>query len=278
MLYSTLFYAFSLISAIAATPVHHHNIHKRDIVTEFVHVTRYVYENEHVFVDKSGVPISTSYEVISTQAPSTATSTVYVTQQPSSSSSSIPPALAIAEDPESSSSIVEVTSTPVSTPVSTSVSTSPVSTSPVSTSPVSTSPASIPVSTSTSPEPVIASSSTSTSAAAATSGTASSGSGTWYSGQATYYAPGLGACGITNTASDYICALNHVQFEDDGNGNDNPNCFKEILIKRGDAQVKVQVTDMCPGCSDYDLDLSPAAFKAIATEAEGRVDITWEWV
>jgi hypothetical protein len=247
MQFSTLAYAVSLLSAISASPVQH--IHKRDVVTSFVHVTQYVYENEHVFVDGSGVPISTSYEVVPSQTPTTATSTVFVTQQtstPSSTSSVAPPALAIAEEPQdstTSTSVPAVTTSSTTVVVPTTTSTPTTSSVPTSSAPAST-----------------------------------GGSGQWFQGQATYFAPGLGACGITNSDSDFICALNHVQFEDDGNGNTNSNCFKEILITRGSAQVKVQVTDMCPGCNDYGLDLSPAAFEAIATEAEGRVDISWEWV
>jgi hypothetical protein len=30
-----------------------------------------------------------------------------------------------------------------------------------------------------------------------------------YTGDLTYYAPGLGSCGITSSASDMICAISH---------------------------------------------------------------------
>ena len=33
------------------------------------------------------------------------------------------------------------------------------------------------------------------------------------SGQATYYETGLGACGITNTDSQYICAVSELLFD-----------------------------------------------------------------
>src|SRR5271170_866571 len=33
-----------------------------------------------------------------------------------------------------------------------------------------------------------------------------------YSGDLTYYAPGLGACGITSTSQDMICAISHQLF------------------------------------------------------------------
>lgn len=266
---TTLAYAISLLSAISASPIQNVHEHaKRDVVTNFVHVTQYVYENEYVFVDANGNPVSTSYELVSTGAPaspststSTATSTVFVTQQPPASTTpsaasttlaTQTPAPAVTEDPYTPST----TSSPATT----------------STHPPPPPPSS-PATTST-PPPTPATSS----AAASSPSTGSGSSGEEFSGQATYFTPGLGACGITSTASDFICALNHVQFHDNGNGNDNPNCGKRILIKRGSRSVTVTVTDMCPGCNYGDLDLSPAAFDQIANEAEGRVDITWSFI
>lgn len=33
-----------------------------------------------------------------------------------------------------------------------------------------------------------------------------------FSGDLTYYAPGLGACGVTSTDTDMICAISHIVF------------------------------------------------------------------
>ncbi|KAG6915635.1 hypothetical protein DXG01_010636 [Tephrocybe rancida] len=42
--------------------------------------------------------------------------------------------------------------------------------------------------------------------------------------------------------------------------------------------VVVQVVDRCAGCSGkYDTDFSPTAFKKLADESVGRMDLTWEW-
>jgi hypothetical protein len=61
-------------------------------------------------------------------------------------------------------------------------------------------------------------------------------------GQATYYAPGLGACGITNTAADMIAAV--------AVGRGKSECGKKVELKRpltGET-VSVTITDLCEAC------------------------------
>ncbi|PRP87097.1 riboflavine-aldehyde-forming enzyme [Planoprotostelium fungivorum] len=91
------------------------------------------------------------------------------------------------------------------------------------------------------------------------------------SGQATYFAPGLGACGHTNGANDLIAALNKAQYGSGG------YCGKKATVHGPNGSVKVTIVDECPGCSYGDLDLSPAAFKKIADLSAGRVSIHWNW-
>ena len=52
----------------------------------------------------------------------------------------------------------------------------------------------------------------------------------------TYYATGLGACGITNTDSDYIAAVSHTLFDtypgyNGVNPNNNPICGRKATAK-----------------------------------------------
>lgn len=51
-------------------------------------------------------------------------------------------------------------------------------------------------------------------------------------GQGTYYETGLGACGITNTDSDFIVAVSYLLFDaypgSNDNSNDDPVCGKKI--------------------------------------------------
>lgn len=124
------------------------------------------------------------------------------------------------------------------------------------------------------------SSSTSTSSTSPTSDSGSgSGSGS-KRGEGTYYDTGLGACGITNTDSDFIVAVSHELFDETNTGNPNNNeiCGKKIRAYYEGKSVEVEVTDRCEGCKYDDLDFSPAAFKQIADQGLGRIDISWDWV
>ncbi|CAL8579927.1 hypothetical protein XPA_005658 [Xanthoria parietina] len=100
-------------------------------------------------------------------------------------------------------------------------------------------------------------------------------------GDLTYYAPGLGACGRYNTASDKICAISHITYDAYANGpnpNTNPLCGKQIRATRNGKSVEVTVVDRCEGCKANDIDLSPTAFNQLAKAAEGRVPVTWSWM
>ena len=89
------------------------------------------------------------------------------------------------------------------------------------------------------------SSTMSSSASSSASSTASSGGGSdddSYTGQATYYTPGMGACGKSSSSSDMI-------------------------------------VDRCTGCKETDLDFSPSAFTKLASKSKGRLhDMKWSFV
>eukprot|EP01117_Protostelium_nocturnum_P014136 TRINITY_DN5341_c0_g1_i1.p1 TRINITY_DN5341_c0_g1~~TRINITY_DN5341_c0_g1_i1.p1 ORF type:complete len:112 (-),score=31.22 TRINITY_DN5341_c0_g1_i1:25-360(-) len=93
-----------------------------------------------------------------------------------------------------------------------------------------------------------------------------------FSGQATYFDPGLGSCGWKSGGGDYICALNVAQYPNNG------VCGRMIDVRGPKGSVRVKVVDKCPGCKFGDLDLSPTAFSRIADKAQGRVGITWNFV
>jgi len=94
-----------------------------------------------------------------------------------------------------------------------------------------------------------------------------------YSGQATWFEDGLGACGITNGPNDFIVALNTPQY---GSGED---CFKMITIT-GDNGITqtAQITDECPGCAYGYLDMSQGLFQAFHDLGVGEFPITWDFV
>jgi len=102
-------------------------------------------------------------------------------------------------------------------------------------------------------------------------------------GQGTYYATGLGSCGITNADTDYICAVSHLLYDtypdyDGTNPNNNPVCGKKITATYEGKQVTVTVTDRCAACNLTSLDFSPSAFENLADLGVGRLfGMTWVW-
>ncbi|KAK9760397.1 hypothetical protein K7432_015612 [Basidiobolus ranarum] len=99
-----------------------------------------------------------------------------------------------------------------------------------------------------------------------------------FSGDGTYYTPGLGACGVVNGPTELIAALNAPQFGPYANPSHSPACYSCALVNGPLGSVKVKIVDKCPTCKFGSLDLSPAAFNHIALEAQGRVHITWTYV
>lgn len=105
--------------------------------------------------------------------------------------------------------------------------------------------------------------------------------GTSYTGDLTYYDPGLGACGWQNTAADHIVAISEAIFDsyDNGNPNNNPLCGKMITITGADgAPYQAKIVDRCPGCDEGSLDLTPDFFKVVVPNGDGRVhNVEWSF-
>jgi len=121
-------------------------------------------------------------------------------------------------------------------------------------------------------------------ATAPSSNNGGSATGGTFTGDGTFYATGLGACGITNVDTDFICAVSHSLFDGfegytGGNPNSNPVCGRKITATYQGKSVTVTVTDRCVGCALHDLDFSPSAFDNLAAESIGRLKgVTWSWV
>lgn len=109
-----------------------------------------------------------------------------------------------------------------------------------------------------------------------------------FTGDLTFYSPGLGACGVTSSDSDMIVSVSHFVFDAASTGsnpNANPLCKKKIRIVRdyteiggGQRSVDVTVVDRCTGCQPTDLDVAPAVFDLLAPADKGRVKGTWAWL
>lgn len=100
-------------------------------------------------------------------------------------------------------------------------------------------------------------------------------SGQTFTGDLTYYAPGLGSCGETNSDSEAIVALAENMMSAmtpaSGNPNDNPLCGKSITISYGGKTATAKIMDTCPGCANGGLDLTSSLFEVFAPLGEGRL-------
>lgn len=96
-------------------------------------------------------------------------------------------------------------------------------------------------------------------------------SGQTYNGDITYYAPGLGACGWTNTDAEHVAALSPSQFSS------GTNCGKTITINKDGKSVKAKVVDLCPGCASGGVDVSSTAFGVLANLDVGRTTVAWSF-
>ncbi|KAI1077043.1 barwin-like endoglucanase [Whalleya microplaca] len=98
-----------------------------------------------------------------------------------------------------------------------------------------------------------------------------------FSGDMTYYTPGLGACGGTNNENDHIVALAPAQYGNDANPNNAAVCGKNINIHYNGKTASAKVVDKCPGCASGSIDVAPSVFTELANESQGRVQVTWEF-
>jgi len=106
-------------------------------------------------------------------------------------------------------------------------------------------------------------------------------------GDMTWFATGLGACGITNNANDMIAAASYLLFDsfgggDGGNPNKAPICNKRVslTIPGANQSIALTITDRCAGCEKCgSMDLTTGAFSQLADLSVGRITgMTWTWV
>lgn len=130
-----------------------------------------------------------------------------------------------------------------------------------------------------------------------------------YSGDLTYYTPGLGACGFTNSEADAVVALAVDQYGSDPNPNNAAVCGRQIAINcesipptahthrmlhflcihqpthvlTGDAPDNgktaiAEVVDKCWGCASGSIDVSPTVFSQLEDLSAGRVQVSWDFI
>jgi hypothetical protein len=88
----------------------------------------------------------------------------------------------------------------------------------------------------------------------------------------TFFATGLGACGVFNHPGDFIVALNTPQY---GSGSPGPQCFKAITINYGGKSAQATIMDECPGCPFGGLDMTTGLFDYFADPSVGVLYGSW---
>ncbi|KAI0474469.1 RlpA-like double-psi beta-barrel-protein domain-containing protein-containing protein [Xylaria cf. heliscus] len=90
-----------------------------------------------------------------------------------------------------------------------------------------------------------------------------------FTGDLTYYEPGLGACGETNSDSEAVVALSPAQY--------NGNCGKSITITKDGKTATAKVVDKCPACASGAIDVSSTVFESLADLSVGRTTVSWSF-
>lgn len=108
------------------------------------------------------------------------------------------------------------------------------------------------------------------------------GLGEIFSGDGTYFTPGLNYCyGTTSDSEDMIVAASATLFSKWGGGTESSLCNKKVKITSGGKTVEAKITDECPAdeCTEGSLDMSPAVFKELAELSVGRLtDLKWAFM
>lgn len=107
-----------------------------------------------------------------------------------------------------------------------------------------------------------------------------------FTGELTYFTPGMGACGETSGENDAMVAIAQSLFDKytpGGNPNKNPLCGQSVTIKGADgSEHSAKIWDRCVGCAESDLDMPQAFFNKVTTPkgsntpADGRA-YGYEW-
>jgi len=97
---------------------------------------------------------------------------------------------------------------------------------------------------------------------------------TTHTGEGTWFEVGLGNCGYRNVNSEKIVAVSLGMYYD----SDKCGQYVRITNAADGRSVYAMTRDSCVGCRYYDLDMSPAAFEALAPLSVGRIQISWNFM
>lgn len=81
-----------------------------------------------------------------------------------------------------------------------------------------------------------------------------------------------GACGRTFNDRDFVAALDPTMF-----GNSASHCGKKVIVTYKGKSIVATVLDASPTAEKHGLDLTRAAFEALAPLDQGRINVTWRF-
>ncbi|KAK1979609.1 RlpA-like double-psi beta-barrel-protein domain-containing protein-containing protein [Colletotrichum cereale] len=295
---TTILYAVLATTAITQPHQHAHKRHvhgkhqKRALVTEWVTETAYVTQwvdstttvwvNPDVSSTSSAVPTTSLPAQFFEPANEPSSTTLSTSTKPAPVASSVREPVSQAPPPPpptSTSAPVPAPQTPTPVPSPQTPSPEPIQPStPVYVAPepvptTSSTPAPAPQSTTQAAAPVATQASTDSSSS-------SSSGGLLRSGDLTYYAVGMGACGEDDSGKDRtenIVAISHLVMGAQSNGN--PYCGKKVKISVDGKTAIATVRDKCMGCKADDIDVSEKCFlEMFDSLGVGRQTVEWSFI
>lgn len=100
---------------------------------------------------------------------------------------------------------------------------------------------------------------------------------TWYDAEGGLGSPA--ACGDINQSTEFIVAMNYLQFGDNPDSDQSPVCHKKIRIHYGDKQHDAGITDECLSCAYGDIDGTKAVFQDLVGDLNiGEATVIWEFI
>ncbi|KAF7326652.1 DPBB-1 domain-containing protein [Mycena venus] len=92
---------------------------------------------------------------------------------------------------------------------------------------------------------------------------------------------GLMVSAVTSSISGYaeIGGDGLINCVGSGTGHSDVQCHVPLTatVTHGGKSIQVQIVDRCVGCAEGDIDLTPAAFAALADMSLGRTSVTWKF-
>lgn len=109
-----------------------------------------------------------------------------------------------------------------------------------------------------------------------------------YTGDLTYYTSwkgNYGSCGLERSRRDplYVAALSPYFMKtppDQPNPNKHPLCAADkcIEIRGARGTVQLKISDTCPECKSFDVDIADEIFPRLDDPIKGRVKVSWKFV